>query len=249
MQNISSKTRNKFFIAGTDTGVGKTCVASALLCAAKKHGLTTLGLKPVAAGGELNSGDNKSVTESNISYLQNEDALELMKHSTMQLSYEQVNPICLAEAIAPHIAAERESKQLKVDRIAGFCRGALMNRADFVVVEGAGGWRVPLNRRESMADLALALNMPVILVVGMRLGCLNHAILSAEMIRRDGGALAGWIGVQLEPDMPVYEENVRSLAEHLNAVHLGQISHTKSLSVELVAEQLDISKILENVRT
>jgi dethiobiotin synthetase len=162
--------RKTFFIAGTDTDVGKTLVAAGLLVAAKNHGLTTAALKPLAAGCEK--------TESG---LRNADALLLQSVITQPLMYEQINPIALESAIAPHIAAQQEKRILSADRIAGFCRGSL-NQADFTLVEGAGGWRVPLNPQETLADVAKILRLPVILVVGVRLGCINHALLTVEAI-------------------------------------------------------------------
>lgn len=226
--------RSGFFIAGTDTGVGKSLVASTLLCAANKSNYSTLGLKPVAAGGEQTPAG-----------LQNEDAQLLMQHSSIKLAYEQVNPICLKEAIAPHIAAQREGRQLRVDRIVGFTRGALMSPANFVIVEGAGGWRVPLNRSESMADLAKALNLPVILVVGMKLGCINHALLTAQSMDRDGVRVAGWVSTCLEPNMSAYQENVSTLQAMLHFPLLLELPYFTNCSTELAANEVDIRKVLE----
>ena len=170
-----------FFVTGTDTGVGKTLMTSAMLHAANQKGLRTLGLKPVAAGCD----DTEEGPR-------NGDALQLLRNASVKLPYEQVNPVALRAAIAPHIAAAQEGKRVTVDRLVGYCRGALMNKADLCLIEGAGGWRVPLNPRESMADLAKALDIPVILVAGIRLGCINHTLLTAESIARDGLKGAGW---------------------------------------------------------
>ena len=201
-----------YFIAGTDTEVGKTFCASALLRAVNDRGLRCFGLKPVAAGADAGGETN-------------EDAVSLMAHSSVSLSYQQVNPMLLQEPIAPHIAAEREGKSLTVSRLAGFCRGAMMTPADLVLVEGAGGWRVPLNRVETLADLARELNLPVILVVGMRLGCINHALLSAEAIRNDGLQLAGWVANRVDPQMSCYDENLATLQTMLRAPLLAEIPH------------------------
>lgn len=203
--------KKAFFITGTDTGVGKTHIAAGLLLAARQRGLTTAALKPVAAGCEQTADGWR-----------NDDALLLQSVITEPLSYEQINPIALSAAIAPHIAAQRENRRLTVDRIAGFCRGVL-GSAQLTLVEGAGGWRVPLNATETLADLARVLELPVILVVGIRLGCINHAVLTAEAIQRDGLPLAGWIANCIDPDLPCQDENILAITERLAAPCLGVI--------------------------
>lgn len=219
--------KKQFFIAGTDTNVGKTLVAAGLLLVAKKQGLRTAALKPVAAGCEK--------TEAG---LRNEDALMLQSVMTEPLVYEQINPIALHSAIAPHIAAQQEKRVLSADRIAGFCRGSLM-QADFTLVEGAGGWRVPLNPRETMADLVRTLQLPVILVVGVRLGCINHALLTIEAIRNDGLALAGWVANCVDADMPVLQENIDSLRARIPAPCLGVVPWLSAPTPEQVADVVD----------
>ena len=219
--------RKTFFIAGTDTDIGKTLVAAGLLVAAKKQGLTTAALKPVAAGCEK--------TEFG---LRNADALLLQSVITEPLTYEQVNPIALTAAIAPHIAAQQEKRLLSADRLAGFCRGSL-NQADFTLVEGAGGWRVPLNPQETLADMVKILRLPVILVVGMRLGCINHALLTVEAIRNDGLPLAGWVANVIDADMPVLQENIHSLAARIPAPCLGVVPWLEVAAPEAVASALD----------
>jgi dethiobiotin synthetase len=218
--------KKAFFIAGTDTNVGKTLVAAGLLVAAKNHGLTTAALKPIAAGCEK--------TEAG---LRNEDALLLQSVITTPLVYEQINPVALQAAIAPHIAAQQEKRVLSADRLAGFCRGSL-NQADITLVEGAGGWRVPLNPQETMADLARVLNLPVILVVGMRLGCISHALLTIEAIRNDGVPLAGWVANCVDADMPVLQENIHSLAARIPAPCLGVIPYLENANPDAVASAL-----------
>lgn len=202
----------KFFVAGTDTDCGKTFVSRVLLHAAGQRGLSTIGMKPVAAGAEQ--------TEAG---LRNEDALLLQAAASQQLPYEQVNPICLPDPVSPHLAAARAGKRLQVQRIAGFCQGLLMKRADLTLIEGAGGWRVPISEQEFMSDLARALNLPVILVVGMKLGCLNHALLTAEAIVRDGLTLAGWVANQRDPQMALVEENLQTLHDAMPFPCLGHI--------------------------
>ncbi|MEH6471466.1 MAG: dethiobiotin synthase [Halopseudomonas sp.] len=220
----------RYFITGTDTDAGKTLVSAALLQAAKQSGARCFGLKPIAAGAEQ--------TEAGTG---NDDALLLMKHSSIKLSYDQVNPVLLQEPIAPHIAAQREGKNITVSRLAGYCRGALMTPADLVVVEGAGGWRVPLNRSESLAGLARELQLPVILVVGMRLGCLNHALLTAEAIVADGLPLAGWVANRIDPDMNGYQENLDTLKSLLRAPLLAEIPYLSEASIDDAAHAFERS--------
>ncbi len=222
--------RQRYFIAGTDTDVGKTLCSAALLYKAKSESKTTLGLKPLAAGCEL--------TEEG---LRNSDALALMTQSTEALPYEQVNPVALQEAVAPHIAARRLNKSLSAARLVGYIRGVLMiNRAEFICIEGAGGWRVPLNAKETLADVAKDLQLPVILVVGMKLGCINHAMLTVEAIERDGLKVAGWIVNQVDANMDAYEENVESLKILIKAPCLGEVPNMSDINAEKVAEYLTL---------
>jgi len=223
-----------FFVTGTDTDVGKTFVACALLAAANQKGLTSAAVKPVAAG-----------CEATPEGLRNDDALALQEAMSLPLSYEQINPITLEPAIAPHIAAARAGKNITVDRLVGFCRGVMMQRADFTLIEGAGGWRVPLNGRETLAALPKALNIPVILVVGMRLGCINHALLSAEAIHRDGLQIAGWVANRAEAEMSCYEENLASLKARLPFVCLGEIPNLPEAAAAEVSMHLDIDKLID----
>ncbi|MCE3251452.1 MAG: bioD [Cellvibrio sp.] len=219
--------RKTFFIAGTDTDVGKTLIAAGLLIAAKSRGLTTAALKPLAAGCEKTDVG-----------LRNADALLLQSVITEPLTYEQVNPIALEAAIAPHIAAQQEKRILSADRIAGFCRGSL-NQADFTLIEGAGGWRVPLNPQETLADVVKILRVPVILVVGVRLGCINHALLTLEAIRNDGLQVAGWIANCIDANMPVLEENIASLAARIPAPCIGVVPWLDEVVPDAVASAFD----------
>ncbi|MEY4641839.1 MAG: hypothetical protein RLZZ227_1833 [Pseudomonadota bacterium] len=206
--------RRSFFVTGTDTDIGKTLACCAVLRAAAAAGHTTVGMKPVAAGG-MQAADG----------LRNNDALQLQAASTLQLSYEEINPVCLPEPASPHIAAELAQRKVRVERLTGFCRGVLGLRANVTLFEGAGGWRVPINEREFMSDLAKELNLPVILVVGMRLGCLNHALLTGEAIVRDGLTIAGWIANRIDPHMEHYERNRDTLRDMFNAPLLAEIPH------------------------
>lgn len=209
-----------FFITGTDTDCGKTTATLLLLNAAKQRGLKTVALKPIACGAEK--------TEQG---LRNRDALLLQAACTESLYYEEVNPIVLAEATSPHIAAQRANRRLNIRQIAGFCRGTLMRKADLGLIEGAGGWRVPISERELLSELPKELKVPVILVVGMKLGCLNHAILTVESILRDGIRLAGWIPNQLEADMPFYEEYKNTLMQLIPAPCITEIFYQQNINL------------------
>jgi dethiobiotin synthetase len=219
-----------WFVTGTDTGVGKTAVSCGLLAAAAAAGLRTAAVKPVAAGCDETG--------------QNEDALCLQAAMTEVLDYSQVNPVALRAAIAPHIAAALESKRLQASRLAGLCRGVMLGGADFVLIEGAGGWRVPINGRETLADLAIELRVGVIMVVGMRLGCINHALLTAEAIRRDGLPLSAWIANQPGPRMDHHEENLDTLRGLLPAPLLGDIPYLPQWQASDIAGYLDAAVLL-----
>ncbi|CAA0100222.1 ATP-dependent dethiobiotin synthetase BioD 1 [Halioglobus japonicus] len=223
-----------WFVAGTDTGVGKTAVSCGLLAAAAEAGLRTAAVKPVAAGCDENG--------------QNEDALFLQAAMTEDLDYSQVNPVALTAAIAPHIAAGLEGKRMQASRLAGLCRGVMLGGADFVLIEGAGGWRVPINPRETLADLAVELQLGVILVVGMRLGCINHALLTAEAIRRDGLQLAGWVANQPGPRMHNHSENLETLQQLLPAPLLGDIPFLPDWQAGDLCPHLDITSLITGPR-
>ena len=211
---MNSATRKSFFVTGTDTDAGKTVACCALLRAAAAAGLSAIGMKPLAAGGAQTPDG-----------LRNDDALQLQAASTLTLSYDEVNPVCLPEPASPHIAAELAQRKIRVERLAGFCHGVLSLRANLTLLEGAGGWRVPINEREFMSDLAKQLQLPVIVVVGMRLGCLNHALLTGEAITRDGLRLAGWIANRVDPQMAHYERNRDTLLEWFPVPLLGEIPY------------------------
>lgn len=223
-------------MTGTDTGVGKTLVSAAILEAAAVLGKRTLAMKPVASGcDETPEG------------LRNEDALILMKAMTETLAYDQVNPVALQPAIAPHVAAAQAGRQLTADRLIGFCRGLQMRPGDLLLVEGAGGWRVPLNERETYAAMPVALGMPVILVVPLKLGCINHALLTAEAIRRDGLQVAGWVANR--PDAGVMDcerETLDYLMRNLPAPCLGVLPWQETPDPRELARALDIAFLFEN---
>jgi dethiobiotin synthetase len=201
------------FVTGTDTGVGKTLVSAALLHTLARHHRRVVGMKPVAAGLIEHRGQWVS-----------EDVLALRAASSVAVPAELDNPVALPDAMAPHIAAERAGRPVTVAELLAAHR-ELRKRADVVVVEGAGGWRVPVNDGETLADLARAIGAPVVLVVGLRLGCLNHALLSAEAIRADGLQLAGWVANAIDPDMACRDENIDTLRRWLPAPLLGTVRH------------------------
>lgn len=207
--------QGRYFVAGTDTEIGKTYVSCALLRSAQDQGLQVLGLKPVAAGADCNYQGQ----------LENEDAVALKRASNIEIGMRELNPACLPEPLSPHIAASRAQCHLSVEKLVEELQPGLDKSADLILVEGAGGWRVPLSDSETMADLAIALALPVILVVGMRLGCLNHALLTAEAIRRDGLALYGWVANDLSGDMAAFEENVATLKCRIDAPMIATIAY------------------------
>jgi len=199
---------NLYFVTGTDTGVGKTFIASALLRAARARGLNCVGYKPIAAGATPRDGA-----------LVNEDALELIEAAGTGLDYATINPVVLQPAIAPHIALAQTGRQVTARELAAACPEG----AAFTLVEGAGGWFVPLNERETLADVCLALGAKVILVIAMKLGCLNHALLTVDAIETAGLELAGWVANSLGDPMPFLTENLDTLRERLPGPCLGVV--------------------------
>lgn len=204
-----------YFVTGTDTGIGKTTFAVTLIHALRQRGLKVAAMKPVAAGGDLIEG--KCV---------NEDVLALRQAADIQADLSIINPYAFAPPIAPHIAADQAGKTIDLDHIVSVYT-ALAAQADVVVVEGAGGLCVPLNAQHDIADLAEALRLPIILVVGMRLGCLNHALLTAEAIMQRGLKWTGWVANILDSEMQALEENIASLESRLPSPSLGRLCMIK----------------------
>ena len=203
------------FVTGTDTGVGKTLASAGLLHALARHHARVVGMKPIAAGAEpIGPGGS----------LANEDVLALRAASTLAVAPALDNPVLLPDPLSPHIAAQRAGTRIDVSAIVQ-AYAALAARADAVVVEGAGGFHVPLSDTETGADLAEALALPVVLVVGLRLGCLSHAALTADAIRARGLPLAGWIASRIDPAMPAAEDNIAWLRQRLRAPLLADIPH------------------------
>jgi dethiobiotin synthetase len=215
------------FVTGTDTGCGKTTVATALLRGLASRGLRAAGYKPVASGAERCDG-----------FLRNDDALTLWRAGIPGLHYDEINPYCFAPAIAPHIAADEAGVAIDLAQLVAGYR-ALGARADWVIVEGAGGWRVPLAEGLDMQGLAIALGIPVVMVVGLRLGCINHALLTAQAIRAAGVPLLGWIGSAVDPAMARRDVNVAFLQDALDCPALGLLpSPDDSAAADSLAAQL-----------
>ena len=224
-------TSHGYFITGTDTGVGKTVVACALLRAFGAQGLRAVGMKPVAAGAEPAEGE-----------LKNADVEALLAAANIAAPRELVNPYCLVRPIAPHLAAAQAGTAIDLDRIE-HCFSALAARADVVIVEGVGGFKVPLGPRVDSGDLAVRLALPVVLVVGLRLGCLNHALLTVEAIVARGLALAGWVANHIDSGMEAVEQNVEALQERLPAPLVARIAFAAQIEPRAIAAQLDLTAL------
>ena len=213
-----------YFITGTDTDVGKTCATIALMRYFKRQGKTVLGMKPVASGCTLHAGE-----------LKNADALLIQENASIALDYQMINPYAYKLPVSPHIAGIHNPVKLA---IIVECYNSLKALADIVIVEGAGGWYAPLNAQDDISDLANALALPVILVVGLRLGCINHAKLSYQAIKLSGLACAGWIAVSVDPDLLNRDENIQAIKTALPVPLLGVLPYQKQLDYDLLADQL-----------
>ncbi len=204
------KRKVAWFITGTDTEIGKTFVACALLHALRRDGLTAIAMKPVAAGCDEHG--------------RNDDVERLLAASSFHPARELVNPYAFRAPIAPHIAAREEGRAIDLRQIVA-CFNELQTMTDALVVEGVGGFCVPLDESTDTADLALALGLPLILVVGMRLGCINHALLTAQAIAARRLSLAGWVANRIDPAMSRFSENLMSLQTRLGAPLIGVVEH------------------------
>lgn len=215
-----------YFLAGTDTGVGKTAIACGLVAAFRRRGLRIAAMKPVASGSARGREG-----------LRNEDAQLLSVAAGIEVPYADINPYTFEPAIAPHLAAADLSLRIDIDQILTSFR-RLAAQADLVIVEGVGGWEVPLNEQETSADLARVLDLPVILVVGLRLGCLNHALLTCRAIMATGLPFAGWMANHIDSHMPRVDDNISYLQRHLPAAYLGYVPPLSAPSAERVAQYL-----------
>ncbi|OHV07526.1 dethiobiotin synthase [Kushneria phosphatilytica] len=235
--------KRAFFVTGTDTDAGKTVIAAGLLAAARRRGLSTAAGKPVASGCTRTPHG-----------LRNTDALALQRECRPELAYEMINPVALEPAIAPHIAAREVGIELTVSALAAPMRTLLARQADLTLIEGAGGWRVPLNEHESLCELPHALALPVVLVVGVRLGAISHARLTLEAIERDGLRVAGWVANVIEGDTARLAENLDTLKHWLGldrdhamgrAPCLGVVPRLADPEPERVADYLDIDELMD----
>ena len=220
-------------MTGTDTGVGKTLAACALIHALVDRGIDVMPMKPIAAGAVIDSGG-----------WANEDTIALLRAAGRDAArHPDVNPILFREPMAPHIAAARENRRITLAPIiAAFAR--LSSESQFLVVEGVGGFRVPLGEGLDTVDLARTIGLPVVLVVGMRLGCLNHALLTADAIHASGLPFAGWIANAIDPDMVAHDENVAALEERLDAPLLGRMPFDARPLAQVFARSLDVGPLL-----
>jgi dethiobiotin synthetase len=222
-----TKLKQGFFITGTDTNVGKTLVAASLLVHLGKCGFKTVAMKPVASGClETPTG------------LHNYDAAILQKYATQKLKYSEVNPFAFREPIAPHIAAKNLGNELAVKKILSASELALATNADYMVIEGAGGWYAPLNKDETIADLALGYGYPVILVVGIRLGCINHALLTLKAIKHAKINIKGWVANIIDKNMLYAKENIQTIENSTEAKLLGTFPYQEDISPENTADLL-----------
>ena len=223
-----------FFVTGTDTGAGKTLVACGLLRAHAAMGMRAVGMKPVAAGASVEDGR-----------LTNADVRALELAGNVAAPGELVNPYCFEPPIAPHIAAAQAGVNIDLARVKNaFLQLAAV--ADCVVVEGAGGFRVPLGSHTDMSDLAAMIGLPVVLVVGMRLGCINHALLTAAAVRTAGLTLAGWVANHVDPAFACADENVAALRERLHATLLARFAYGENADPALVASRLSVELLRDS---
>ncbi|MER2514412.1 MAG: dethiobiotin synthase [Nitrosomonas ureae] len=214
-----------YFITGTDTGVGKTTISCALLQAFAAQGNKVAGMKPIAAGSE------------NGKWL---DVEQLLAASNINATRQHINPYAFDPPVSPHIAAQQTGVEIDLTVIHQAYQ-KLSSKADIVIVEGAGGFLVPINQRQTGADLAKLLNLPVILVVGMRLGCLNHALLTAQAIRAAGLTLAGWVANCIDPKMLFLDENIATLEQRLGCPLVGVLPFDLGTNTQKNVGSLDIT--------
>lgn len=225
--------KHGFFITGTDTGVGKTCITACLANIFQEQGQRVALLKPVASGLDPQN-------------MINEDVNLLASYTNVECDLNEINPICFKLPIAPSIAASLENKPINVETVWEASQPLLDKSADIVLVEGVGGFCVPLNDQETTIDLAKKFNFPVILVVGLRLGCLNHALLTYQAIRDADLTLAGWIANQIDPNMQMPSENIAILQTFLEAPCLGVIPFQEQFSVEKTMACFNLKSIRQH---
>lgn len=215
-----------YFITGTDTGVGKTWATVALMRYFKKQGLSVIGMKPVAAGCNWHQGQ-----------LKNEDALLLQENATHYLPYEAINPYAFELPLSPHLAAEDNPVQINVI-LQAF--DGLKDKADVILVEGAGGWFVPLNYQCDIADLAKALKLPIIMVVAIKLGCINHARLTYATLKASGTECAGWVAICLDQEITRQDEIIETINNKIDTPLLGVLPYSKEMDFDTLAGKFNL---------
>lgn len=221
-----------YFVTGTDTEVGKTVASCALLQAANLQGMKTIGYKPVASGSEI--------TEHG---LRNSDALSLQANSSVQLPYEVINPIVFEAPTSPHIISEKLQQPIEFS-VMDHGLKVLQSQADWVLVEGAGGWYTPLSVDKTYADWVIEQQLPVILVVGVKLGCINHAVLTIEAVKNAGLSVAGWIANEVEEAGNYQEQYLATLYRMIKAPCLGVIPHQRNAMSNPLGQYLDLSLLI-----
>ncbi len=220
------------FITGTDTGIGKTRFCLGLMAALQRKGWKVCGMKPVASGTD--------------EQLKNQDAEKLRRQASIDLEYQLVNPCVYQPAIAPHIAAELAEKPVNLPLLKD-AFNTIKTRSDIVIVEGIGGWRVPLSGELSLCNIVSELQLPVIMVVGLRLGCLNHALLTAEAILNDNIHLLGWAANCIDPEFQYRQHNIAALEHAIAAPLLAQIPYSEELNLDSVIESIKTDKLLNDI--
>ncbi|MES9969427.1 MAG: dethiobiotin synthase [Candidatus Thiodiazotropha sp.] len=215
------------FVTGTDTGCGKTEITLGIMHNLQQQGESVLGMKPIASGALLTAEG-----------LRNEDALRIQAQCSQAIPYPAVNPLVYQPPIAPHLAAKAQGQPIRLDEIQQ-AYNRLRVQADRVVVEGVGGWHVPLGDTITLADLARTLDLPMVLVVGVRLGCLNHALMTAECILNSGVELKGWVANLVDPQMQSIDDNILTLQSWLPAPCLGEVPYLETPTPEQIASHLD----------
>lgn len=230
-----------FFITGTSTEVGKTFVSCAILAALEKLGKSTSAMKPIASGCDWQG-----------KQLRNADALALQHYASQKIAYDIINPYAFEPAIAPHIAAQQAGVEIKVEDLLVKTREFLRTDAEISLIEGAGGWRVPLNEKEDLSDYVKGLNVPVILVVSVSLGCINHALLSVESIEAKGLKLAAWVAnISPHAGNNPNQENIESIAKRIKAPLLASIpffhGENQHQNIQLAADKLIENNFLEKI--
>ncbi|OAN18174.1 dethiobiotin synthase [Photobacterium jeanii] len=222
---------NAFFVTGTDTEVGKTVASRAILQAAGSANIKMAGYKPVAS-------DSKKTDEG----MRNSDALYIQDASVVELEYDEVNPYTFEAPVSPHIAAEQENRTIEFSVISDGL-AALKAKSEAVLVEGAGGWRVPVSRTDYLSSWVKQEKLPVILVVGVKLGCMSHAILTAEAIRNDGLELVGWVANRINPGTENYAEIIRMMEENLGAPKIGEIPYMPGVKKRDLSKYIDLTPL------